>query len=58
MVTRSFEAVRLVTNFLNEPTTIDELSVYEIFDGVDLAHCYDFAKLEEALELRLKTAWS
>jgi len=47
--TRSSEAaLLLVTNF-NKPTTIDELSVYEIFDVVDLAHCYDIAKLEEAL---------
>ena len=49
------EAFRLLTNFLyNKPTAIDELSVDKIFEVVKLAHFYDIAKLEEALEQRLE----
>ena len=44
-----------MTNFIyNKPTTLDELSVDEIFEVVDLAHCYDVAKLEQALEQLLE----
>ena len=53
-ITGTLQAFRLMTNFLyNKPTTFDELSVVEIFDVVDLAHCYNIAKLEEALEQHL-----
>ena len=52
----TLEAFQLMSNFLyNKPTAIDELSVDEIFDVVILAHYYDVAKLEEALEQRLET---
>ena len=54
-ITGTLEAFRLLTNFIyNKPTAIDELSVDKLFDVVDLAHCYDVAKLEEALEKRLR----
>ena len=54
-ITGTLAAFRLMTNFLyNKPTAIDELSVDEIFEVVDLAHCYDIAELEQALEQRLE----
>ena len=53
-ITGTLEAIQFVTNFLyNKPTTIEDLSVDNIFNVVDLAHCYDLTKLEEALEKRL-----
>ena len=54
-ISGTLDAFQLMTNFLyHKPTNIDELSVDKIFDVVDLAHFYDIAKLEEALEQRLE----
>ena len=54
-ITGSVKAFQLIKNyFYNQPTNIDELSVDKIFEVVALAHFYDIAKLEEALEKRLQ----
>ena len=54
-ITGTLEAFQLMTNyFYNQTTAMDELSVDKIFEVVNLAHFYNVAKLEEALEQRLE----